>query len=97
MDIDSIRYFVQDGDYRFTHEAERRMDERDVTIEQIEQVLLNGRIVQEKPKQKPYPECTVLGYADRKLTPDAEPTPWPLHVACAMGDELLIVTVYWLE
>ena len=97
MDIDQIRELLKRGQVKFSREAKRRMRQRKVTLEQIEKAIRTGRIVEERRRMYPYPKCTICGYVDRKIAHVTLPIPQPLHVACAVGNELHIITVYWKE
>jgi len=67
MDIDLIQMFWQAGDVEFFEEAPQRMDEREITIENIEQAILSGRIVEERLRSRPHARCTAQGWASHKV------------------------------
>jgi hypothetical protein len=99
MDIDDIREMIRAGQYEVTIELDRRMNQREVTLEQIKQCIESGRIVREERRQKRgYVKCTILGYAERWVAGIKLPGLFPLCVACAMGrDEIVLITAYWQE
>ncbi len=97
MDIDLIRELLKRGRVKFSREAKRRMQQRKITIEQIEKAIQTGQIIEERRRVYPYPKCTICGYVERKIAHVTLPIPQPLHVACAVGNELHIITVYWKE
>jgi hypothetical protein len=79
---------VKKNNFRVTEHATIQRIERNITIEDIKQALLNGEIIEKNPKSKPYPSCLVLGWL---RSGD------PLHVKCSIGTKepkLRIVTVY---
>ncbi len=79
---------IKKNQFRVTEHATMQRLERNISIEDIKRVLLNGKIIENVPKSKPYPSCLVLGWL---RTGD------PLHVKCSMGTKeprLRIVTVY---
>lgn len=83
-----IRSHIRTKRYRLTKHATIVRLERDTTIGELEQALLNGEIIERYPDDKPYPSCLVLGW----LTSGD-----PLHIVCSRGDiepALRIVTLY---
>lgn len=79
---------VKNNNFRMTEHATRQRIERNITVENIKQALLDGEIIERNPKSKPYPSCLVLGWLKSGD---------PLHVKCSMGTKeprLRIVTVY---
>lgn len=97
MDIDHIREMVKLGMYETTFEVTKRMAEREFGWDQIQQAILNGRIVRREPKQNPYPKCTVLGYVERTVAGLKLPGVYGLYIGCALGEEIIITTAYWEE
>ncbi len=95
MDIDSIRYFWQNDEVEFSDEAWDRIEQREVSVEAIEQAILNGQVIEERPRSKPWPKCTVQGWATRYVAGLALSEPHRLNVACGVGDVLYVITVYW--
>ena len=83
-----IHSHVRAKRYRLTQHATIVRLERGISVTDIEQVLLNGEIIEQSPDAQPYPSCLVLGW----LTSGD-----PLHVVCSRGDvepALRIVTLY---
>ena len=66
MDIDLIQMLWQAGDVEFTDEALDRMDQREITVENIGQAIMSGRIIEERSRARPHAKCTVQGWANRK-------------------------------
>lgn len=98
MDIDTIRFMVGQGWIEFSDEALKRMVEREIESDQIIDVIYNGRIIREEPKQKKgFPKCTIFGHTNRKVAGVLLPELQGLYVACAVGDEVVITTTYWEE
>ncbi len=82
--IESIRQ----NQFRISHHATVRRIEREISIDELKRVLLNGKIIERNPKDKPYPSFLVLGWL---RSGD------PLHVKCSRGTKepkLRIVTLY---
>lgn len=83
-----IRSRIRAKQYRLTRHATIIRLERGITIAELEQVLLNGAVIEHYPDAQPYPSCLVLGWL---ISGD------PLHVVCSRGSlepALRIVTVY---
>jgi hypothetical protein len=98
MDLDVIRFFVREERYRTTLEFERRLAERDIALKQVLQVVYSGRIVrQESGKRGGLPKCTIRGFVSTDADGNLVPVPIELEVACAVGDEVIFITAYWLS
>ena len=83
-----IRSRVRARMYRMTGHATAARLERGITVQHIEQTLLNGEIIEHYPDDTPYPCCLVLGWFGHGE---------PLHIVCFRGmrePALRIVTVY---
>ncbi len=65
--------------------AIERMFERDITEQEVENVVKNGEIIQTYPNDKPYPSYLSLGFNET-----------PLHIVYAIGnkDNVIVITVY---
>jgi hypothetical protein len=97
MDIELIRSLVCEGSYRTTLEFERRLSQCDVTLEQVRQAIYSGRIVrEEKGKRGGLPKATIRGFITTDSEGNPAPLPIELEVACAVGDEVVFITVYWV-
>ncbi len=86
MDIDTIRALWLAGDVVYSEDAQDRLWQREVTMENVGEALLSGSIVEER-KGRPYRKCTVQGWANRKAA-GLEIGLHLLNVSCAVGDEL---------
>ena len=85
MKISFIRDKVRFGEYDLSAHAHRERQEEQITIEEMEQVLLKGAIIEQYPGDVRGESCLVAGRFEGK----------PLHVVCGRRDErLLIVTLY---
>lgn len=85
MDTDFIKERVQGGEYDLSLHAHNERQEEQITVEEIEKVLLKGAIIEKYPNDPRGESCLVAGIVSEK----------PLHVVCATrGSRLLIVTVY---
>jgi hypothetical protein len=83
-----IRGHIRAKPYRLTKHATIVRLERGIDLSEMEQVLLNGEVIERCPNDQPYPACLVLGWLESGD---------PLHVVCSRGDNepaLRIVTLY---
>ncbi len=88
MLIGEIRKRVLDGKYLLTNHARARMNERHVRMEDVEDLIMDGVIIEEYPDSKPCPAALILG-------PVAGCS---CHAVVACCKEYLrIITVYWPE
>ncbi len=65
----------------------QRMFQRQINEEDIRHVLESGEVIEEYPKDLPYPSCLILGFISLR----------PLHVVIAenkMGQETIVITAY---
>jgi Domain of unknown function (DUF4258) len=61
MDINLIRSKIRDDKYELTLHAIRRRTERKISTRDIEDVILNGEIIEEYHDDKPFPSCLIAG------------------------------------
>ena len=70
-----------------THAIER-LFERDISEDDIEKSVSDGKIIEKYLDDKPYPSFLVLGYENEDFKT-------PLHVVFAKdGDDIIIITAY---
>ena len=85
MNISWIRKKVKNGKYDLSAHAHLERQEEQITITEIEKVLLNGSIIEEYLNDPRGESCLVGAMIGRKA----------LHVVCGKRDSrLLIVTEY---
>lgn len=85
MNFKVIGQKVRLGEYDLSEHAHKERQEERITIEEIEQILLKGSIIEKYLNDPRGESCLVAG-----LTKDR-----PIHVVCGFrGRRLLIVTVY---
>jgi hypothetical protein len=89
MDIVSIREKIKNGEYELTLHTIKRCDSRNILLEEIEQVLAKGKVIEEYPDDKPFPSCLIMDFVRSCL---------PLYVVCAFsGEKAYIITAHWLD
>jgi hypothetical protein len=65
--------------------ALHRMVERDIREEDVAQVVVHGKVIEDYPDDKPYPSRLLLGWVNSR----------PIHVVSATSEhEIIIITVY---
>lgn len=71
----------------FRIHAIKRMFQRQVSEEDVKQVLATGEMIESYPNDRPYPSKLLLGWRGSR----------PLHVVAAdnvQSDETIVITVY---
>jgi hypothetical protein len=86
MDIEWIKKCIRNDDYFFSgHADDERMND-DLTVLDVEEALLFGRILEDYPDDKRGKSCLVVGYSNSGI---------PIHVVCGeREDKVVIITVY---
>ena len=86
MDIESIKIKVITGGYLFSRHGDKERQNDNLSILDVEESILNGRILEEYDDTGRGESCLLVGFADSGK---------PIHVVCAYsGSNLVIVTVY---
>lgn len=88
MDIDKLRRLVRNSKYRTTLHAQRRMDQRGITLAELKEVIYHGEVVEIYSDDKPYPSCLIVGRVRGGF---------PLYAVCAMSDIVHVITVHWMD
>ncbi|MBI3962974.1 MAG: DUF4258 domain-containing protein [Deinococcus sp.] len=86
MDIAWIRAQVAPGDYEYSVHAEAERQAERPRVQDVENALLNGDVLEDYPHDPRGPSCLVLGFSGRK----------PVHIVCghtSLG-KLRVITVY---
>ena len=81
MNIEDVRMLCEAHSFVITDHCLKRMLERNIDINQIRQVILNGEIIEQYPDDYPYPSCLILGNG--------------LHAVVGIGSDMLwFITAY---
>lgn len=75
---------MKDRKYRFTIHALERRIERDISMNEIEDAILNEEIIEDYPRDKYLPNCLILGNMKRMR---------PLHIQVSC-DPVWVITCY---
>lgn len=76
---------VLKGNYRYTLHAAQQRIERRIERTEVEQVLINGEIIEDYPKHHYGPACLVYGKTKQGKV---------IHILCSLQETVDIVTLY---
>ena len=81
MNIDQIRLLCSDATIEVTQHILMRCQQRNITYEEVKEVIENGEIIEEYSDDYPYPSCLILGMTikGRKI-----------HVVVGLGEKTLV-------
>ncbi|WP_427500754.1 DUF4258 domain-containing protein [Methylomonas sp. MED-D] len=86
IDMERITRCVASQQYRYSRHGDRERQNDALSLDEVEQCLLNGRIIEQYPDTGRGESCLVVGFSN-----DGK----PIHAVCGnMGEKLLIITVY---
>ena len=86
ISFDWIKQRVETQQYRYSRHGDRERQNDALGLDEVEQALLNGRIIEQYPDTGRGESCLVAGFTDAGK---------PVHIVCGgMGEWLVIVTVY---
>ncbi|MDI6755622.1 MAG: DUF4258 domain-containing protein [Thermodesulfobacteriota bacterium] len=82
--IEDIKEKAEIGDYRLTLHAFERCVERDISPDELKDVILSGEIIESYSQDKYGPSCLICGTTDKGRI---------LHVQCSVAP-VWIITAY---
>lgn len=87
IDIQSIRVKVRKGKYRISFTHTEKIRERKIELEEIEEAILIGAIIEAYPDDPIGPSCLILGFSRLSR---------PLHIVCGdlEAERILTITAY---
>jgi len=86
LKIKWIQERIKKDEYYFSEHGDRERQEEDLTIKEIEEAILDGRILEEYEDAGRGVSCLVVGFTEAGK---------PLHVVCGLRrDWLVLITVY---
>ena len=86
LTLDWIKQCVTEQSYRFSRHGDKERQNDALTLDEVEQALLNGRIIEQYADTGRGESCLLAGFSDAGK---------PVHVVCGiMGETLVIITVY---
>jgi len=87
VDFETIRAKVQAGDYEISLHAFERMRQRGVSLEDVETVIIHGKMIEYDADAIPFPKCIFWGFTTGKGE--------SIHVVCSLTPQSKVVTVYF--
>ena len=86
LDILELRKLYENDMVFLTSHCSLRLEQRNITEDDIESALNNGEIIEQYPDDYPWPSCLILGYSNNH----------PLHICMGSnGDAAKLITAYW--
>ena len=88
MDLELIKKLCAEEKLRWTNHIFLRLVQRNISMEDVQEVILSGEIIEDYPEDYPFPSCLIFGY---RSAGDV------IHVVCAPNDdgsELWLITAY---
>ena len=87
MDIEIYMKLCHDEIIVMTRHARQRLLERNISLDDVEQAIRTGRIIEEYPNDTPFPSCLILGDSANRE---------PVHIVASTDNEFLyIITAYY--
>jgi hypothetical protein len=84
--IDDIKMRIEDDKYYFSRHADKERQNDNLAIKEVEDALLNGRILEQYEDSGRGESCLIAGFTNVGK---------PIHVVCGKsGDWIVIITVY---
>ena len=85
MDIEQIHGKIRGNQYVYSHHAEVERRAESLTFVQVEEALLNSRILEHYPDTGRGESCLVVGLGGET----------PIHIICGWrGERIALITVY---
>ena len=86
MGLAEIQQEMARGNYRISAHSRKQMADRRISVEEVQQAIARGEIIEDYPDDKYRPSRLVLGFTD---------TGRPIHVQCCEPmPEVIVITCY---
>lgn len=86
MQIEDLKKYCIQSKIKWYKHALERMQERDISREDIKKCIMNGKIIEDYPDDFPHPSCLIFGYSVNDIA---------IHVVVSCDDECIgIITAY---
>jgi hypothetical protein len=87
MDIDLVKDLYRSKRIKWSVHCVERLQERDISIDDVENCIKCGEIIEDYPDDFPYPSCLIFGYDTKQKV---------LHVVVGTDNQFLyIITAYY--
>jgi hypothetical protein len=83
--ISKIRSKISDTEYRISDHAVKRMIQKGIELNELEEAVLAGEIIEQYPKDKYSPSCLIYGKTH---------TGRDLHVQLSLPPKVVVITIY---
>ena len=88
INLETIRKFIREDKFLISDHARIRMFQRNISTDDVEDLITKGEIIEEYPEDEPCPSVLILGFLNKN----------PCHIIVAQcEDHIRIVTVYYPE
>lgn len=67
--IEQIREKFSACEFWITRHCQRCCDSREISLEDIQNVINDGELIETYPNDYPYPSCLILGYIGNHMPP----------------------------
>lgn len=86
MEIHTIQEQIKQGEDEISFHAEKERYAEDISLSDIETIILSGEILEDYPKDPRGESCLILGHAEGR----------PIHVVCGytFTRSIRVITVY---
>ncbi|MBF0425891.1 MAG: DUF4258 domain-containing protein [Magnetococcales bacterium] len=86
MDLGWMQRRIRENAYLYSRHGDQERQKDNLTLKEIEEAILTGRILEQYPDSGRGESCLVVGFTDNGK---------PVHVVCGQWDgRVVIVTVY---
>lgn len=84
--IEQIQKKIKDDQYYFSKHGDQERQNDNLTVEEVEESILNGRILEQYQDTGRGESCLIVGFTEAGK---------PLHIVCGeLNHYLIIITVY---
>ena len=86
MDIEIFKRYCSEGKILWSKHALERLQERDISVDDVKNCIMTGEIIEEYPNDFPHPSALIFGYNSAEKV---------IHAVCGFDENLLyLVTAY---
>jgi len=87
MNISDFKLFCAEGKIFWTAHALERLQERDISVDDVKNCIMNGEVIEEYPDDFPHPSALIFGCdLNGKI----------IHVVCGIDEKFLyLITAYF--
>ena len=87
MEIENFRRFCAEGKILWTSHGLERLQERNISVADVKNCIMNGEIIEEYPTDFPHPSALIFGKNLQEKI---------LHVVCGADENFLyLITAYY--